>query len=95
MGSDIPCRVSADLSRHERELDERSEPVFDIHDAGLMHDLLGNDNLAQPVQALLQSLEQIEIAQASFGADPKPCLARLLPELRALRRAVENEFRSL
>jgi hypothetical protein len=72
------------------------EPIpFDIHDDGLMHDLLGNDNLAKPVQALLLTLHEIECTAASFGVDHYKALQALLPHLKALREAVKTEWRNL
>lgn len=96
-GDDVPCRVTADLRRYEREQD-RLASQFDEHDDAVMHDVLGNDRLAKPVQALLISLREIETVHGSFGADclnKAKLLDALLPELRALRQACIDEFRDL
>ena len=66
---------------------------FDEFDDGIMHDVLGNDRLAKPVQALLLKLRQINITEASFGADAVRVLMALLPDLRRLREACEDEWR--
>lgn len=70
------------------------EEKFDHTDSALMHDVIGNDNLAKPIQALLCSLAQIEAANGSFGADEKKALGRLLPQLEQLREACIREWLS-
>lgn len=63
---------------------------FDVFDDALMHDLIGDAHLEGPVQALLEDLWTIELAEASFGADPLLCLQRLMPHLRELRDRVRE-----
>lgn len=92
---DFPCRVSADLRRHQSEQSQHSEPVFDHEDDALMHDVMGNDRLAKPVQSLLEALQQHETASKSFGADDKRTVEILIPLIKALREAVIDEWRQL
>lgn len=90
----MPAAMPADAA--ERLSDKATEALkFDEYDSDLMHDILGNERLAKPVQDLLISLGQIEIANASFGADPKLAFARLIPQLRELRDACIAEMRAL
>lgn len=71
------------------------EPKFDHEDDALMHDIMGNDNLAKPVQALLSSLDQYEHFLGSFGVDERRVIEKILPELKALREACVREFEKL
>lgn len=66
---------------------------FDENDDDLMHDLLGNKRLAEPVQALLIALSQIDATRDSFGLNAERTVACLLPKLRALRQACYEEWR--
>lgn len=92
----LPCRVVGDLTRHERDLRDTIQPAFDEHDDALMHDIMGNERLAKPVQQLLISLNQIEMIQASFGdPDKARVFEQLIPELKALRQAVIAEWTDL
>jgi hypothetical protein len=85
----IPGAVPADIA--ERLSDQPANDVaFDEFDDALMHDLIGDAELAKPVQQLLQDLWQIEVAQSSFGADPAAVVALLLPHLHDLRKAVQG-----
>lgn len=93
----LPCRVSADLERHLREQEQRERfPVeFSEHDDAIMHDVMGNERLAKPVQALLLTLRQIDWTAASFGVDAWRALEILRTQLRKLREACEDEYRDL
>lgn len=61
-------------------------PTFDVFDEGLMHDLLGNDNLAKPVAALLQAYE---FQWECYTKDD------LTAMVKNLRDAVKEEFNNL
>lgn len=76
-------------SDHERlvELAEAHHAVFDEWDSAMVHDLLGSDLLAKPVQDLLIALSQIDITKDSFGIDAERTVQFLLPKVKALRDA--------
>jgi hypothetical protein len=101
--SDTPCRVTADLRRHEREeyyrhLDAEPRPEFDEHDDGIMHDVLGNDRLAKPVQALLLTLRDLKAINGSFGQsciNPDTLYKIITERLEALRKACEAEWQEM
>lgn len=88
-----PDRVAADLRQHfaEQERAAANAPEFDEYDTDLMHDVCG-DRLHKPVQALLITLNQIEMTQGSFGADAQKVLNALLPDLKKLRQACIEEW---
>jgi hypothetical protein len=66
---------------------------FDPWNDDLMRDLCGN--FAQPIKELLLSLRQIEIAEGSFGVRKEAAFDMLRPQLSALKKACEEEFRQL
>jgi hypothetical protein len=66
---------------------------FDIYDDDLMHDVMGNERLSKPVQALLITLEQIETTNGSFGVNDKLAMEALLPILKKLRMAVFEQWK--
>lgn len=94
-GNDIPCRVSADLARHDRSLRDTTQQTFDAHDDDLMHDIVGNDRLAKPVQDLLIALSQIDLTKDSFGLNAELAVKFLVPKIEALRHACIEEGRDL
>lgn len=68
---------------------------FDEYDDALMHDVMGNERLAKPVQALLITYRQIKLSHASFGEEftnNKLALESLMPLLQALRAAVREQW---
>lgn len=65
---------------------------FDETDDDLMHDLLGNERLAAPVQALLITLSQIDLFENSFGLDKAKAFDAILPDLIKLRAACKEEW---
>ena len=90
--------MSADL----RILDQKQRKAeleaqeFSEWDDAIMHDVMGNERLAKPVQELLLTLLQIKNIQRSFG---DPCIEKakffdaIVPELEALRQAGVDEGR--
>lgn len=85
ISGNVPAEIAERLSDKPA-----NEPGFDEFDDALMHDLIGDADLARPVQQLLQDLWQIEVAEKSFGADPKAVFDLLMPHLRELRKAVQG-----
>ena len=81
----------------ERLVQEMTLPAatipFNEYDDAMMHDILGNDRLAKPVQALLEMLHTIKATSGSFGMDKAKAFDYLLPQLEALREACEDEWR--
>lgn len=68
---------------------------FDEYDDALMHDVMGNERLAKPVQALLITYRQIKLSHASFGEEftnARAAMDALMPLLKALRTAVREEW---
>jgi hypothetical protein len=87
MIQDVPDRPT-----QPPHIDPESIP-FDAFDDDLMHDVLGNDRLAKPVQALLILLWEIEATKGSFGTDDGALARAVLPKLIALREACRDEWR--
>lgn len=68
---------------------------FDECDDDLMHDVMGNERLAKPVQALLITYRQIKLSHDSFGEEhtnAKLAIDALMPLLKALREAVKEQW---
>lgn len=66
---------------------------FDPWDADLMHDVLGNERLSKPAQALLLTYREALQVQGSFGTlDKARFFERVLPELRAFYMACKEEW---
>lgn len=68
---------------------------FDEYDDALMHDVMGNERLAKPVQALLITYRQIKLSHASFGEEftnAKAAMESLMPLLKSLRAAVREQW---
>lgn len=95
------CRASADTSRHleQQAQAEQFAKSFDPFDEALMHDVCGNDNMAKPISALLQTLHTIRLTESSFGVDRDDAKAQgfdiLRPKLEALEEACKREFEKL
>jgi hypothetical protein len=95
VNEDIPCRVSADLARYEREQRDAEQIRFDEYDDALFQDICG-ERLAKPVQELLLSLHHIEMVQESFGEpDKAKAFDRLLVELKWLREGMKDAVSDL
>lgn len=97
MSERVPCRVSADLRRHQYEQEQaaltRREPIeFDETDDGIMHDVMGNDRLGKPAQTLLCTWLEIERAANSFGVDHAKAYAALVEPMREFRKACEAQW---
>lgn len=88
--NDVPCRVTADLRKYEREQDEAmdraAEQRFDPWDDALMRDLFG-ETLAQPMADFLIAWRQVETTEQSFGADRAKAFDFLRPHLASLKDA--------
>ncbi len=69
-----------------------SAPKFDEHDDAMMHDILGNDRLAKPVQALLILASQADMTTDSFGLNAERFVRSVLPLLKNLRSACREEW---
>lgn len=70
-------------------------PSFDIYDDDLMHDVMGNERLAKPVQGLLITLDQINMTHGSFGKEAmnaQVAMDAIVPLLKALRAAVKEQW---
>lgn len=82
------------VSDHDRlvELAEAHHAVFDEWDDAMMHDLLGSDLLAKPVQDLLIALSQTDITKNSFGLDAERFVQFIYPKLIALRDACKEKW---
>lgn len=65
---------------------------FDCHDDDLMHDLLGNERLAKPVQDLCILAEQIKVTQDSYGVNAERLAQSVIPKLAALLKACREEY---
>lgn len=68
---------------------------FDETDDRTMHDVMGNDRLAKPAQALLLTLRDINAIKGSFGSacvDKAKFYDAILPSLEKLRDACEAEW---
>lgn len=87
MLDDVPDRPTQPPITHSESI------PFDPFDDDLMHDVLGNDRLAKPVQALLMLLWEIEATKGSFGLDDGALARAVLPKLIALREACKDEWR--
>lgn len=85
MTQDVPDRPS-----QPPHITHESIP-FDAFDDDLMHDVLGNDRLAKPVQALLILLWEIE--SGSFRDNDGALARSVLPKLIALKEACKDEWR--
>lgn len=71
------------------------DQVFDEWDDDLMHDVMGNERLAKPVQALLITYRQIKLSLDSFGPEAtnyKAAVEALMPLLKSFREAVKEEW---
>jgi hypothetical protein len=90
----VPCRVTADLRRYEREQERAERKPFDIEDDDLMHDVCGSDRWKNVIVPLLKSLESIEAAQM-FKVNDARALERLIPELKALRGVCIDAYNDL
>lgn len=67
---------------------------FDEWDDGIMHQILGSERLAKPVQSLFQTLRQIDmIKRVGFDLDAQKALDTILVDLRRLYEACEDEYR--
>lgn len=82
------------VSDHERlvELAEAHHAVFDEWDDAMLHDLLGSDLIAKPVQDLLIALSQIDITKDSFGLDAERTVQFILPKIKAFRDALVEKW---
>jgi len=87
-----PCRVTAELNAHESALNHAEQETFDIYDDALMHDVMGNDRLAKPVQDLLIFRDQLNLVEASFGADGRKALEAVKPLLDKLYQNVKEQW---
>lgn len=66
---------------------------FDPYDDDLMHDVLGNERLSKPAQALLLTYREALRVQGSFGTlDKARFFERVMPELRAFYLACKEEW---
>lgn len=68
--------------------------TFNPWDDAMMHDILGNERLAKPVQSLLITLSQINTTDDSFGVNAERALAMIIPDLKKLREACIEEWRN-
>lgn len=93
MNKDLPCRVTADLNRHESLLNAAENQAFDEWDDAIMHDVMGNERLAKTAQALLIALAQIDMTKDSFGLDAERTVKFLVPLLKDFRKAIVEEWR--
>lgn len=100
MNERVPCRVSIDLRRHQREQEQsaltRRDPIeFDETDDGLMHDVMGNELLGKAAQKVLCTWLEIERAANSFGVDHGKAYNALLEPLREFRAAVKKQWEEI
>ena len=92
----VPCRVTADLNKYLRELEEREPPAFDEYDDAMVKAVCGrNSRLAKPVQSLLVKLHQIEQTRKTFGVDHAKAFESVLPDLELLLEACRDEWSDL
>ena len=86
--NDIPCRVSADIRRHQAAQNRREleAPEFDYFDDAQMKDLCG-EYLWESLQGLLSM--QFELAHQK----PEEVKAELAGRLKTLERALRLKFR--
>lgn len=68
---------------------------FNEYDYSIVHDVMGNDRLAKPMQALLEQLAVFEMTDRSFGADRSRAFEIVLPLLRDLRQACKDEWEDI
>jgi hypothetical protein len=96
----MPCRVTADLARHEAEQREAAmeAPEFDEYDETHIQQILGNDRLAKPIQNLLLTLRDMQAISRSFGdssIDRERMYSVLVPRLQALQEACVDAWKDL
>lgn len=87
-----PCRVTAELNAHESAINHAEQQVFDIYDDDLMHDVMGNKRLAEPVQDLLIFRDEIRVAAGSFGVDYSRVYESLIKKLDKLYENVKEQW---
>lgn len=65
---------------------------FDVTDADLFHDLMGNDRMGKAAQAVCDLAYDLGITDASFGADAEKFKARAVPVLLNFLKACRQEW---
>lgn len=66
---------------------------FDEYDDDLMHDLIGNKRLADPIQALLMFRLELKQVQGSFGVDHSKAFESTMKKLDDLYEACKAEWK--
>ena len=91
----VPCRVSADLRKYQREQNalELNAPEFDEFDDQQVKDACGA--LAGPVQGLLTAYAQMVTRGEMTESEKANFLDSIRGDLKELRRAVRAEWESL
>ena len=92
----ILSAISGDLP--ERPLHPPARPAapeFNVEDYSIVHDVMGNDRLAKPMQELLETLAVIELTIDSFGADKARAFDRLYPLLKDMRQALKEQWEEI
>lgn len=92
----VPCRVSADLRRHQSEQNQLHDepPGFDEWDNDLFHDLCGKRQ-GPVVQDLLILLSQVDATKDSFGVNGDRFMKMAIPMLQKLREACLDDFKEM
>lgn len=88
-----PCRVSADLRIEQHKEDQYIAPDFNPWEDGHVEAVVSSPELRKPLQDLLLALEQIEMAERSFGVDKAKALDSLIGPLKDMRDAFIVLFR--
>lgn len=90
----IPCRVSADLARHEADLRDHIPEAFDDADEEHVAQVVGRE-IAPEVLRLLATRRSIYTAAQSFGADPAKAMAWCIGDLDRLYDKCRELWRNL
>jgi uncharacterized protein with HEPN domain len=94
MKDDLPCRVSADLARHEADLRDVSFEQFDETNDEHVEAVVGKE-LAPVIQQLLLTASSIRMTEGSFGADPVKVADCVREDLRNLEEKCREIWRDL
>lgn len=94
MNNDVPCRVMADLARHEADLRDSEPTRFDEYEDDHIRAIVPYE-LVKPIQELLHCRRTIQMTDRSFGTDPSKALEMIKPDLDALYRACVDRWNDL
>lgn len=74
------------------QLDQFAAEPFNEYDDAQMHDIVGNERLRKPIQALLEQLCAHDATTGSFGVDWEKAYSQMVTKVRELRQACKDEW---